>query len=833
MPLLSEFREIRFVPVIGPEDTARVKSMRIKPAKPTKIHRAVTLSRGVLHAGMKILAASLALCVGCSGGPTDFGAPRVDAPSGDAPQYGVLKVGVFREPEEFFEAAKCIKRHRFDEKGMQDPATLQWICDILTKGPTWWETVQTATLDRWDALSEEFAEREAALHGSMQDGPATILEGKKLELLRHILYKELRWPDTSLVDDLVKGMPLVGDIPRSAVFQDKEVLPTKTVEDLWAGAKAWRGHLNGALRHASDRVLAEATVAKTYEEVALGNLRGPYSEDEGERRWGPGFTPARRFTIEQGVKEVVTETVDKSGERVLFTAEEPKLRAIDDLTEPGSNAAAHMHSKVHTDGVDEILGLLKAILESFDVDTRVVKVTLPCGRTLLGRLSDDWTEEKLELVAALVDLVRAYRQIPGRPSQQWANAIVIFNVVMNQVEFFEQLASPFGGSACVFNFNRVSRALWAIMRYLLGVLVTVFFDDFSIVSFVGCAGHTVSIATRFFKLLGWAAEVECAPTQSPTPLGVELSLTRSVRTKVVKVLNQSKRMRDLRAEFAGIRRRGECRPGQSGRLRGKVGFTVSQHYGRAGRGPMKALTRRQYKRSPPFDLEDGFGVALDWFEIFFEVSPPRQMTVGVEPAPPLLLFTDGWQGESLLEVGVSAVLFVLDTEEIRYMSEAVPFHVLAEWLGIPEVELASVAAGSSGAPPLRKTVINQAELLPQLLARSTLGTLLRGQRLISSLDSNTALGGLIGGYSRVQHSAAALSATWLLDASLGVATWYSRVPSFSNPADEASRFKHELMEKLGAVRDLPVWPQWFKGRDAAETVAALRGIMRGEASRAG
>ncbi len=70
----------------------------------------------------------------------------------------------------------------------------------------------------------------------------------------------------------------------------------------------------------------------------------------------------------------------------------------------------------------------------------------------------------------------------------------------------------------------------------------------------------------------------------------------------------------------------------------------------------------------------------------------------------------------------------------------------------------------------RRTAINQAELLPQLLARTTWRKELENACPISILDSNTALHGLIAGYSGIEHSSSII-----------------RVPSYSNPADGPSR----------------------------------------------
>ena len=69
------------------------------------------------------------------------------------------------------------------------------------------------------------------------------------------------------------------------------------------------------------------------------------------------------------------------------------------------------------------------------------------------------------------------------------------------------------------------------------------------------------------------------------------------------------------------------------------------------------------------------------------------------------------------------------------------------------------------------------------------------------MDNNSAKFGMIRGYSRVSSSGKLIDACWGLDAELGAASWFSRVPSPSNVGDAPSRLLFDDLLRNGAVMD--------------------------------
>ena len=103
--------------------------------------------------------------------------------------------------------------------------------------------------------------------------------------------------------------------------------------------------------------------------------------------------------------------------------------------------------------------------------------------------------------------------------------------------------------------------------------------------------------------------------------------------------------------------------------------------------------------------------------------------------------------------------------------------------------------------------------------------LLRDCRLLSFLDSNTALGVCVSGYSRVAHSAALISTIWLLDAAGMTQSWFSRVPSESNIADGPSRLDVDGLVAQGAEVVKAVWPTWLDGASTANSLYQLKKVL--------
>ena len=156
----------------------------------------------------------------------------------------------------------------------------------------------------------------------------------------------------------------------------------------------------------------------------------------------------------------------------------------------------------------------------------------------------------------------------------------------------------------------------------------------------------------------------------------------------------------------------------------------------------------------------------------------------------MLIFSDAFEhGEGAdREVGICASLFRGGSQPL-YCIAAVPETIIQHWLG-------------DG----RTKVINQAEMLPAVVARLTWHELLRGRMILHFIDSESAKGALIRGYSPVLASAMLIGGAWLLDEQAQACSWYDRVPSSSNVADEGSHYDDRGYRRRGWKRSAAILP---------------------------
>ena len=68
---------------------------------------------------------------------------------------------------------------------------------------------------------------------------ANVYKGKRFLLLREML-SSVHWPDVKPFDDLIAGMPIMGELPATGVFPTDRREPEKSVGWLWSTARRTR-----------------------------------------------------------------------------------------------------------------------------------------------------------------------------------------------------------------------------------------------------------------------------------------------------------------------------------------------------------------------------------------------------------------------------------------------------------------------------------------------------------------------------------------------------------------------------------------------------------------
>eukprot|EP00971_Amphidinium_carterae_P061492 1217171-Amphidinium_carterae.1 len=111
------------------------------------------------------------------------------------------------------------------------------------------------------------------------------------------------------------------------------------------------------------------------------------------------------------------------------------------------------------------------------------------------------------------DLVKAYRQVPLRASQQRLSIFAQWRARIGGPVFSEQRAQSFGASAAALNFHCQGLALAALLDEVLEVPTAEYFDDYGTVM----PSLALDVFTNYFDdfmgLLGWQFASKAPPSE--------------------------------------------------------------------------------------------------------------------------------------------------------------------------------------------------------------------------------------------------------------------------------------------------------------------------------
>ena len=181
---------------------------------------------------------------------------------------------------------------------------------------------------------------------------------------------------------------------------------------------------------------------------------------------------------------------------------------------------------------------------------------------------------------------------------------------------------PFGGTASMASFLRMSRALKEVGIAGACLVWSSFFDDFVCVARPEDAAST-DMAVRFlFKAFGCVLSEDLEKDSGFRPvfsaLGVEFDL-RGVSQGVLRVGNTEKRQGELKSMVEKHLAEGSMTPGESESLRSRLMFAESQLFGRSAIGGL-ALPGQVCK---PLTDEVRFG--LTWMLSRLVEAPPCEV----------------------------------------------------------------------------------------------------------------------------------------------------------------------------------------------------------------
>ena len=396
----------------------------------------------------------------------------------------------------------------------------------------------------------------------------------------------------------------------SGVFASCLRPPELHVEGLVAMAASYNARTLASIKPSDDAEMDSEVWRATLSEVESGSLDGPYDVHELPKH----HLVSPRFGIRQGTK----------------------VRPIDNLSASGINATVGLPEKLQVDTIDEIAAVVKRCMQIHGEDCNLV------GRTY--------------------DLKRAYRQLGVSAEHMQFSWIAVWSPEARQVKLFRMQGLPFGGTASVPSFLRMSKALKELGVRGASLAWSSFFDDFVCISPPESAASADMVIRFLFRAFGWVLSEEPekdAPFSAQfNALGVSFDL-RDVGRGILRVGNTEKRRAELSELLTGHLEANMLSPVAAESLRSRLLFAEAQVFGRCAKVALRTIGQPVLLQRVAQPLDADLRFALQWMLERLVGSPPRE--IRAVDSETYLLFVDGacepeGPDSSALVTSVGAVL---------------------------------------------------------------------------------------------------------------------------------------------------------------------------------
>ena len=532
------------------------------------------------------------------------------------------------------------------------------------------------------------------------------------------------WPDFTFGEHLVYGFPAVGHCEWSGIWPQREVTSSQ-IADPFAGASDHNKTILRAMRPGKDdHVILE----KSLEDARKGFATMPLTQHELDVELkGKEFRLIRRFVITQSTG---------------------KQRIIDD-------AAAGGQSEASTD--ENILGFCNALQPAHHLATLVAELEekdmqWPHGEGIKSG-GEDWPD--------------AYRYTPMRPEEARACVVVWWHREKKKPVFQLYHGLLFGLPNAVTSFNRWSKLSQALVRRLLYVLFSMYFDDATMQDWSSEANHSQSCVADLMTLLGspWSPSKTQTSSQEGDFLGLLHDVSRAEEglvsfwpreSLVIKVLN-----------IISIAKEVGLPPGVASKLYGVANFMETGMFARIGRAGLWAIKERQKEGS--FDLTPSITQSFQLLTDLFRLKPRREFLFWDKQPRRSITASDAAYENGVGSAGFLSVIDPGHPEETRVGRViALPPSLYKHW-----------------GP--QTNYIAQLELLAVLTAITQVAGLIRGTSSIWFVDNIAALMALVKGSSGSHSLDQMAKIVHLACFAVRTTPYFEYVESKANWSDEISR----------------------------------------------
>ena len=370
-----------------------------------------------------------------------------------------------------------------------------------------------------------------------------------------------------------------------------------------------------------------------------------------------------------------------------------------------------------------------------------------------------------------LDLSKAYKQVPVSSKSLPLGVILVHDPKSGEPVFFTTASMPFGCSASVFSFNRISRSLLHLLCHLLSIVSGVFYDDYALLETASCCGMASKAACSLLDQLGWlyARDDDKGKDfdESFSLLGARIDLSE-LHDGYLQVSNKPGRKLKLLEMLDGVLASPESSRQAAKSIHGVLNFmngsTLGQHL------KLAARAFANLSSSPECPSVQDLTLLVGHTKKALDEALPRRWKCH-SAGRPIVVLTDGSYEKGRALWGA----VVLDREDnLKAVHHGtVPEQLLVQWrsLGIEQI-------------------ICQVETYAAVLVRHYYARRLHQRRAIFFIDNEASRWTLIKASSPSASMLALARAFYLPESCYPCATWIERVPTASNLADLPSRGKH-------------------------------------------
>ena len=347
-----------------------------------------------------------------------------------------------------------------------------------------------------------------------------------------------------ILESLERGMPLLGSMPHSPGWRPRTDDTYRFPVSISAFATANADYIHRCLRRPRVDPEWRALLQEVHREVIAGRMEGPFQSPPewpkqtvdaaavGLRRLplppGPVFV-ARAFSVCQ---------TGADGSR--------KVRRCEDYRRSFHNATIQAGDRPEHDDIEVYIQVLRLAKQ-------------------LGLQPQVWCH----------DLADAYRAYPVRSPEE---AYMLLQTISGPT-LWRHRVLPFGSSASVWHFGRLTDAMTWLVRTLLHICMLHYVDDLGGIQDSRDSHSAFSAFSEFCDLLGY--RLKSSKAQPPSTRQKLLGVILEIMDDEIRVRAEPNRVQKLTNQIREILASDVLEPEVASNLAGKLGFVQSTAFGRS------------------------------------------------------------------------------------------------------------------------------------------------------------------------------------------------------------------------------------------------------------